>query len=137
MTALARWLQGELKARGLTQQAAATYAGVSMATISDILRKGHIPRIETLFRLADYFEVSRERVLCLAASLPAGPGAGGDREDYLVAELLEEFRQVPDEWKEVVLQQVAWLRQLAERPPLRIIGEEEDGVERQNQSQAA
>ena len=70
MAELASWLQSELRRRGLTQNAAAVYAGVGQATLSDMLNKGHIPKVETLFRLADYFEIPREQVLRMAGHLP-------------------------------------------------------------------
>lgn len=131
MADLKGWLQTELKGRGLTQAQVAVYAGVGQATISDILRKGHVPKVETLFRLADYFHVSRERVLRLAGHLPPPPEADAgaamaeaEYEDPLIEELLAEFRRVPDEWKEVAVQQVAQFRRLAEMRPVRVIGQE-------------
>ena len=131
MTELAAWLRAELGRRGLTQNAASVYAGVGQATISDILNKGHVPRVETLFRLADFFDVPREQVLRLAGYLAPELGKGvtarsGD--DYLVPDLLELFRKVPDEWKPEALAQVRLLVRLANQPPLRIIGEEEQGA---------
>ena len=66
MSELAAWLRAELNRRGLTQNVVAVYAGVGQATISDILNKGHVPKVETLFRLADYFETPRDAVLRLA-----------------------------------------------------------------------
>ena len=38
--------------------------------------------------------------------------------------LVKEFRRVPDEWKELVVEQVAQYRRLAELRPVRIIGDE-------------
>lgn len=137
MTALGHWLQEELRARDLSLQSASTYSGVSIATISDIIRKNHVPRLETLFRLADYFDTPREQVVRLAAQMPLEPDRPSEDDDYMVAELLEEFRRVPDEWKQVVLDQVAWLRRLAEQPPARILGEEDDEAERQAKTQPA
>jgi transcriptional regulator with XRE-family HTH domain len=125
MTALARWLKRELELRGLTQQAAAVHAGVSVATVSDMLRKGHIPRMETLFRLADYLETPREEVLRLAAQIPLSEEEAAGREP-LVQELVEEFRKLPDEWQEVVLDQVATYARLVSLPRSRIVGEEEE-----------
>jgi transcriptional regulator with XRE-family HTH domain len=112
------WLRTELKERGLTQAQVAVYARVGQATISDRLRKGHVPKVDTLFRLADYFHVPRERVLRLAGHLPPVPEAAaeaeaGEYEDPLVEALVKEFRRVPDEWKEVVVEQVAQYRRLA------------------------
>lgn len=127
MADLKGWLRTELKERGLTQAEVAVYAGVGQATISDMLRKGHIPKVETLFRLADYFHVSRERVLRLAGHLPpeTEAEAPAEYEDPLIEALIQEFRRVPDEWKQIAVQQVAQFRRLAELRPPRVIGEEE------------
>jgi len=128
MTSLGDWLRSEIQKRGLTQMQAAVHAGVGQATISDILVKGHVPKVEILFRLADFFGTPREKVLRLAGHLPvlgrAEPGAlAGD--DYLVAELLEAFRAVPDEWKPDALAQVKLFVRLANRPPVRYVGEDQ------------
>ena len=126
MTALSRWLERELRRRSLSQMALAATAGVGIGTISGILHHGHIPKIETLFRLADTLDMSRERVLRLAADLPPEPEGGEEADDYLIPELLEEFRQLPDEWKLAALEHVGTLRRLAELPPMRVIGGEEE-----------
>ncbi|MEJ2736443.1 MAG: helix-turn-helix transcriptional regulator [Anaerolineae bacterium] len=134
-TALSRWLETELRRRSLSQMALAARASVGVGTISGILHRGHIPKIETLFRLADTLDTSRERVLRLAADLPPDPEDDDAPDDYLIPELLEEFRQLPDEWKLAALEQVETLRRLAERPPVRIIGgEEEEGDDGQARS---
>ena len=70
MSGLAVWLRDQLEQRGLTQNALAVYANVSQATISDILNKDYIPKVEALFRLADYFGTSRDTILRLAGHLP-------------------------------------------------------------------
>jgi transcriptional regulator with XRE-family HTH domain len=134
MGELNAWLRAELRERRLTQTEVAVYAGVGQATISDILNKDHVPKVETLFRLADYFNVSREQVLRLAGHLPTAasePSADLSQEsDPLVRELLAEFRRVPDEWKPVAVAQVAHFRRLAEIRPVRYVGEsaeEEEG----------
>ena len=133
-TALGRWLRRELNRNGLTQNEAAVYAGVASATLSEILNKGHVPKVETLFRLADYFQTPRVEVLRVAGHLPPtgaypaapeGADAGGDVADEpLIRELVEEFRQVPDEWKVVAVEQIAQFRRLAELRPVRMVGEE-------------
>jgi transcriptional regulator with XRE-family HTH domain len=125
-TALGRWLEAELERRDLSQIAAAGQARVGVGTLGDIIRRGHVPKVETLLRLADFFGTPREKVLRLAAGLPPGRKDPGDDEEdeALVQELLEEFRQVPDEWKEVAIQQVAIFRKLAARPPVRMVGED-------------
>ncbi len=128
-TSLGRWLRRELQRRELTQHAAAVYAGVASATLSEILNKGYVPKVETLFRLADYFETPRLEVLRLAghlppASLPEGAGSSlGGADAVLVRELLDEFRRVPDEWKPVVVEQMVQFRRLAELRPVHMIGE--------------
>jgi transcriptional regulator with XRE-family HTH domain len=124
-TALGRWLRRELNRNGLTQNEAAVYAGVASATLSEILNKGHVPKVETLFRLADYFETPRVEVLRVAGHLPPTGDAGADVADEpLIRELVEEFRQVPDEWKPVAVEQIAQFRRLAELRPVRMVGEE-------------
>jgi transcriptional regulator with XRE-family HTH domain len=139
MTLLARWLDKQLQQRALTLRAAAAGSGVSIATLSTILHRGHIPKGDTLLRLADYLGAPRDQVLSLAAGLPhatarAEPEAGAGPpldDDFLIQELIAEFRQVPDEWKEEALAQVAFLARLAKRPPARIIGSEEEEDEEQ------
>ena len=126
-TALGRWLRRELNRNGLTQNEAAVYAGVASATLSEILNKGHVPKVETLFRLADYFQTPRVEVLRVAGHLPPMGDAGADVADEpLIHELVEEFRQVPDEWKPVAIEQIAQFRRLAELRPVRMVGEEPD-----------
>lgn len=125
-TALGRWLQRQLEARQLSQMAAAAQAGVGVGTLSDILRRGHIPKVETLFRLADFFGAPRREVLHLAAEELPVLDEAKEEEEALIRELVEEFRQVPDAWKREVLAQVALFARLARRPPWRIIGEEEE-----------
>ncbi len=125
VTALGRWLRRELNRNGLTQNQAAVYAGVASATLSEILNKGHVPKVETLFRLADYFQTPRVEVLRVAGHLPSQGVPGADLADEpLIRELVEEFRQVPDEWKAVAVEQMAQFRRLAELRPVRMVGEE-------------
>jgi transcriptional regulator with XRE-family HTH domain len=130
MGKLSDWVRKELKERGLTQNQVAVYANVGQATISDLLNKEHVPKVETLFRLADLFGVSRVDVLRLAGHLPPIPVEDSDEADPLVEALLAEFRRVPDEWKPVAVQQVAQFRRLDQLRP-RVIGdeveEEQDG----------
>lgn len=46
-------------------------------------------------------------------------------EEPWVRELVEEFRQVPEEWREEALRQVHFVRKMAERPTVRMVGENE------------
>ena len=59
------------------------------------------------------------------------PGRAGapEEDEALIGELIEEFRRVPDGWKEMVVEQVALVRRMAERPPYRFIGGEEEGLD--------
>jgi transcriptional regulator with XRE-family HTH domain len=124
---LALWLQRELERRSLTQAAAAAHARVAPTTIHNILHKDHIPKVETLFRLADGLEVSREMVLRLAGYLPqSSPQENRPSEQIrgpLVQELLDEFRKLPEEWKPIVLNQVETFVRLANLPSVHIVGE--------------
>ncbi|MGD8737152.1 MAG: helix-turn-helix transcriptional regulator [Anaerolineae bacterium] len=140
MSKLGRWLRMELQERGLTQSQAAVHAGVGQATISGILNKEHIPKVETLFRLADLLGTPREEVLRLAGHLPPAPrgeaaaveAGGSSEEQIMIQALVREFRHVPDEWKEAVIQQVRQYRRLAELRPVRIIGaDDEEELERE------
>ena len=138
MTELAQWLQACMQERGYTQIQTAVHTGVSQGTISGILKKKHVPRIETLFRLADHFDMDRIEILQLAGHLqtaeniPRGQRPQPDDRDYLVEELVEEFAKVPDEWKPAVIQQVELVVQMANQPPMRFIGDEDEPEEKEN-----
>lgn len=47
-------------------------------------------------------------------------------EEPWVRELVEEFRNVPDEWKEEALRQVHFVREMSTRPGMRFVGEDEE-----------
>jgi transcriptional regulator with XRE-family HTH domain len=137
MKTLAAWLQEQLEARDLTQQTAAIHAGISPSTLSEIISGGHIPKIETLFRLADYLETPRETLVRLAARMPIPDSDPVDEDDseYLIPELLEAFRKLPDDVKPVVLQQVQLFIRLSNRPPMRFIGDEEEDTDQPDRQQ--
>ncbi len=126
-TELGIWLRSQLKERRITAQKVVAGAGVGGATISNILNMGHIPQIDVLLRLADYFDTPRPAVLSMAAGLPIGSAnrASPQDDDNMIEELLEAFRQVPDEWKEEVLVQVKSWAHHAAGPSIHIIGGEE------------
>ena len=50
----------------------------------------------------------------------------------LVQALLEEFRKVPDEWKEETIQQIQMFRRLADHPPARLVGEDKPSEDDQD-----
>ena len=118
-TALAAWLRGQLKQHDINARTVALRTGLGPATLSHILRDGHIPRIDTLNRLADHFDVPREAVLRIAAGLP---DPAPENDDYLIDELTEAFRQLPDDWKEDALAQVRSLVRLTQAQAPRILG---------------
>ncbi len=130
-TPLGKWLRQKLKERRLTLQEASVRAGVGKATLSEILTKGHVPRVDTLIRLADTFEVSRLEILMAAGAitsadrLPGAPQPGQNPADESLLEwrLLDEFRCLPPEWREGAVEQIQWMRRLAKVEKVRIIGD--------------
>jgi len=112
MTDLATWLRAELERLGWTQSQLARYAHMGGATVSDILRKGHVPKAETLFRLADALGTSRLAALRAAGYLPLEEDFAED-DDPRIGVLLAAYAQVPDEWKSMALAQVRLLVELA------------------------
>jgi transcriptional regulator with XRE-family HTH domain len=119
MSNLGQWLRWQLEKRGVTQQVLAVNARVASATISGILNHDHMPKVEILFRLADYFQVSREEILRAAGHLPPrGEWAGpADEDHYLLEELVQTFREIPEEWRPEALAQLQLLVKLANHPP--------------------
>ena len=132
-SSLADWLRSQLKERNVKAYTVAVHAGIGTATLNDILHKGHIPKIETLFRLADYFGVSRVDILLITGHLQRGdqlPGAPkpdqphSDESD-MEWQLIEEFRRVPPDLRSDALAAVQIFARLAKRPSYRVIGEDE------------
>jgi hypothetical protein len=72
-SSLAIWLRSQIKERGTNAHAVGVKTGIGGATLSYILNDGHIPRIDTLTRLADFSDTPREAVLRLAVGLPFRP----------------------------------------------------------------
>jgi hypothetical protein len=66
MMPLSTWLQREVNVRHPAQQATASGAGVFMTTMTDTLRRDYTPGVETLFRLADYFDTDDIEILQIA-----------------------------------------------------------------------
>ncbi len=131
-TPLGKWLRQKLKERHLTLQEASALTGVGKATLSEILTKGHVPRVDTLLRLADTFEVSHLEILMASGAitsadrLAGAPQPGQDPVDESLLEwrLLDEFRRLPPQWREGAVEQIQWMRRLAKMEKLRIIGDE-------------
>jgi transcriptional regulator with XRE-family HTH domain len=128
-TSLGRWLRQEARRRDQSLGEVAVYAGVTQATLSHILTQGYVPKVDILCRLADYFGTPRAEVLRLVGYLPPledGLGIEDPAEAALIRELVREFRQVPDEWKPVVIEQMGQFRRLAALRPVHLVGDEED-----------
>lgn len=68
-TILSTWIRIQVKERNIKARTTAASARIGVATASDILTKGHIPRIDTRIRLTDYFCTPREAALTIAAGL--------------------------------------------------------------------
>ena len=141
MTELATWIRAQMQERGYNQIQTAVHTGVAQGTLSEVLHKDHIPQIETLFRLADHFGADRVEILFIAGhlhtadTLPRGHHPQPDRRDYLVDELVQEFRKVPDEWKQEVIAQTRMFVRLANRPPMRIIGDDTEPAGREEEEE--
>lgn len=67
--ALADWLKSQMRARGIGRNDLARLSGVSAGTISRITLENHVPGVEILFNLADFFGVERDAVLDTAGLL--------------------------------------------------------------------
>jgi transcriptional regulator with XRE-family HTH domain len=96
------------------------YTGVSQGTISQILQKNHIPRIESLLRLADSLDTDRVEVLRLAGYLRMadellGAPAKVAEEDRETREMIEAFRRLPVDWRPEAIAAVQMLVRLARR----------------------
>ena len=140
MTELGRWLREQLKERDLTQSETAVYAGVGQATLSDIINKGHVPKVETLFRLADFFDTPRLDVVRMAAGEElAETEVAGREADAMVRKLVREFERLPAEWKAEAVAQVEMmnrLNDLSARSQARVIGEEAEDDEEADEETA-
>ena len=136
-SSLAAWLHSQLRERHVTAETVAADARVGEATISGILHKGHSPKIETLFRLADYFGTSHLDILFISGHLQWGdqlpgapmPGQPHSDESNMEWQLIQEFRRVPAELRPDALAAVHMFTRAAKRPAYRIIGEDEHEAE--------
>jgi transcriptional regulator with XRE-family HTH domain len=130
MSELATWLETQMQRRSLSLLRTALLTRVGAGTLSSILHEGHIPKLVTLFRLADFFDTPRLDVVRIAAGeeLEETTVAGREQE-ALVNKLVREFQRLPDEWKLEAVAQVEMmvrLNDLSARSRARIIGQEED-----------
>jgi transcriptional regulator with XRE-family HTH domain len=133
MSDLATWLETQMARRSLSLLRTALLTRVGAGTLSSILHEGHIPKLVTLFRLADFFDTPRLDVVRMAAGEELEETAVAGREqEALVSKLVREFQRLPDEWKLEAVAQVEMMNRLNElsaRPGARIIGQEAEGDE--------
>jgi hypothetical protein len=136
MSDLATWLETQMERRSLSLLRTALLTRVGAGTLSSILHEGHIPKLVTLFRLADFFHTPRLDVVRMAAGEELEEtGVEGREDEALVNKLVREFQRLPAEWKLEAVAQVEMMNRLNElsaRGQAHIIGEEaedEDGDE--------
>jgi transcriptional regulator with XRE-family HTH domain len=79
------------------------------------------------------------RALAREEGVPAGVGESQSlyviEDDAHLRELVEEFQKVPDEWKDVVIDEVRRVQRFSSLPPMRLIGE--DDIEEERDQPAA
>lgn len=113
------------EAAGLSQGQVARYAETSQSYLSGIEREHRWPSTwELLTRLAQHYRTSADYLLGLTNDPTPSDGDAPHIAPLTDEEraLLEEFRALPDEAKETLL---GFLQSFAQRPSVRIIGEEE------------
>ena len=128
MSELATWLETQMQRRSLSLMRTALLTRVGAGTLSSILHEGHIPKLVTLFRLADFFHTPRLDVVRMAAGEELEEtGLAGREDEALVRKLVREFERLPDEWKLEAVAQVEMmnrLNDLSARSGVRLIGDE-------------
>jgi len=122
-----------MQRRSLSLLRTALLTRVGAGTLSSILHEGHIPKLVTLFRLADFFQTPRLDVVRMAAGEELEETAvEGREEEALVRKLLREFERLPAEWKLEDVAQVEMmnrLNDLSAQSQARLIGEEAEDDE--------
>jgi transcriptional regulator with XRE-family HTH domain len=133
MSDLATWLETQMERRSLSLLRTALLTRVGAGTLSSILHEGHIPKLVTLFRLADFFDTPRLDVVRMAAGEELEETeVAGREDDALVRKLVREFQRLPAEWKQEAVAQVEMMNRLNElsaRSQGRLIGEEAEDDE--------
>ena len=141
MSDLATWLETQMQRRSLSLLRTALLTRVGAGTLSSILHAGHIPKLVTLFRLADFFDTPRLDVVRLAAGEELEETEVVGREsDAMVRKLVREFERLPDEWKAEAVAQVEMMNRLNElstRSRARVIGDEADDEEADEETAGA
>jgi len=141
MSDLATWLETQMQRRSLSLLRTALLTRVGAGTLSSILHEGHIPKLVTLFRLADFFDTPRLDVVRLAAGEELEETEVVGREsDAMVRKLVREFERLPDEWKAEAVAQVEMMNRLNElstRSRARVIGDEADDEEADEETAGA
>ena len=140
MSDLATWLETQMEGRSLSLLRTALLTRVGAGTLSSILHEGHIPKLVTLFRLADFFDTPRLDVVRMAAGEElAETEVAGREADAMVRKLVREFERLPAEWKAEAVAQVEMmnrLNDLSARSQARVIGEEAEDDEEADEETA-
>ena len=131
-TPLAAWLRAQMKEHGLNQAALSARAGVAAGTLNEILLRAHMPKVETLFRLADALDTSHLDMLLITGHLRRGdelPGArtappDHEAESNMEWRLVEEFRRIPRELQPDALAAIRTISRAEKRLRYRVIGDD-------------
>ena len=133
MSELATWLETQMQRRSLSLLRTALLTRVGAGTLSSILHEGHIPKLVTLFRLADFFHTPRLDLVRMAAGEELEEtGIAGREDEALVTKLVREFQRLPEEWKLEAVAQVEMMNRLNElsgKSQARLIGDEAEDDE--------
>lgn len=116
-SALAHWLQDQMRTRRIGRNALARLTGIAAGTISRITLHNYVPGVPILHRLADGFGVERTTVLELA-----GVVRGSELPDELLdalRSLARRLNRLAPQDRQAVLRQFAALLQLVENYPPR------------------
>lgn len=93
-----------IKSRGITQKELAEFLGVKQNTVSDWINRGTSPKIEHIYRIADYFSVSFD-FLFTNDSLPIIVDAKEIIKDRLETDernIIDTYRELDDYGKDLV-----------------------------------
>lgn len=104
MTELGKWLRAKMQERGMSLNAAALYSKVAASTLSEIINHGHVPKKETLMKLARRFETDPHTVFELAGVFP--PASEMDELHPRVRELVRRIRGLDVSLQAVIVR--AW-----------------------------
>jgi lambda repressor-like predicted transcriptional regulator len=94
----AGWLKAELAKRGWSMRQLALRAGITPPSVTDIVRTGATPRMETIVKMADALEVDPMVMLRVAGRVPTFVPETTDED-----RLLRIFRALPHHLRQAVM----------------------------------